>query len=414
MPRPVVAALLLLSALAASVRAENWPEFRGPTGQGISNEKKVPVEWGPEKNVRWRAPIPGGGWSSPIYWDGRLYLTTAVPVADGRPNDQHLDTLCLDAADGHVIWQKTVFVQTHDGAQIHGKNSHATPTPITDGRHVWVHFGTEGTACLTVAGDVVWSTRELKYKPQHGGGSSPVLVDGLLIVTADGSDIQFVAAFDAATGAVRWRKDRPPLDSRKRFSFSTPLTIEVAGGTQLISPAADQLVAYRPADGKELWTFGYTGYSVVPRPVFGHGLVFFSTSFDRPTLYALRPGTGEDAPKAVWEIEKGAPNTPSPLLIGDELYFISDRGVGTCVDAETGEVRWVERIGGNFSASPTFAGGLIYFQNEDGATVVVRPGTEYREVTRNSLPGRTLASFAVADSAIFLRTDSHLYRLQAE
>jgi outer membrane protein assembly factor BamB len=405
-------AAILVAFVAPLAFAENWPEFRGPTGQGISTEKGIPVEWGPEKNVAWKAEIPGGGWSSPVYWNGRVYLTTAVPVEGGKPNDRHLNAMCLDAATGETVWDKTVVEQKHAAAGgLHGKNSYASPTPVTDGRHLFVHFGAQGTACLTLDGDIVWSKSDLRYDPVHGGGSSPVLVDDLLFVNCDGRETQFVVARDAATGETRWRKDRPPLVGGKGFAFCTPLVIEANGQKQIVSPAADHVVAYRPEDGKELWRFEYEGYSIVPRPVFGHGLVFVSTSFDDAVLYALKLQPGRD-PEVAWSTRKGAPSTPSPLLVGDEVYFVSDRGVGTCADARTGTVHWTERLGGNYSASPVFAGGNIYFQNEDGGTVVVRPGTEFREVARNSLPGRTLASYAVADSSIFLRTDTHLYRIK--
>ena len=419
MPHLLFVTLALLFTLMSSRgQAENWPQFRGPTGQGVSQEPQVPVEWGPEKNIRWKVEVPGTGWSSPIYQNGRVYLTTAVPVAAGAGagagagSDQQLTALCLDAATGSTIWRNVVFEQRHEASDaIHGKNSHASATPVVDAEFLYVHFGTHGTACLTLDGDVVWTNRTLSYRPQHGNGSSPVLVDDLLVVACDGADVQFVAALGRADGVIRWQQSRPPLTGKK-FSFCTPLVIQIAGKSQIVSPGTDRVIAYRPADGTTIWQFDYTGYSVVPRPVYGQGLLFCSTSFDRPTLYALRPGTGKRDVEQVWETDRGAPHTASPLLVGEELYFVSDRGVATCVDAKTGKVHWVDRVGGNYSASPVYAGGLIYFQNEDGGTVVIRPGTEYREVTRNSLPGRTLASYAIADSAIFLRTDTHLYRIQ--
>lgn len=412
--RRVLATLAFCVSFVATVRAENWPEFRGPTGQGLSSETGLPVEWSEERNVAWKVAIPGGGWSSPIYWDGRLFLTAALPVEGGEPNDQHLAALCLDASDGKILWQKTLFGQRHEDVQgIHTKNSHASPTPLTDGRRLFVHFGPHGTACLTLDGEVTWSRSDLKYDPRHGGGNSPVLVDDLLFVNCDGHDTQFVVALDAETGQDRWRKDRPPLRGEKGFAFGTPLVIEIEGRKQIVSPAADRVVAYDPANGEELWRFDYEGYSIVPRPVFGHGLLFVSTSFDDPTFYALRPGLGKE-PDVTWSTKKGAPGTPSPLLVGDEVYFVDDRGVATCADATTGKTRWVERLGGNYSASPVFAGGHIYFQNEDGGTVVIVPGKEFESVARNSLPGRTLASYAIADSSIFLRTDTHLYRLKQQ
>lgn len=419
MPSPRCAAPLLVSLVATAVTllltampvvAGNWPQFRGPTGQGQSDEQNLPVEWGPEKNVTWQVEVPGEGWSSPIYWENRIYLTAAVQMDSAKPDDRQLTALCLDATDGKTIWSEIVFDRLlADTQRIHGKNSHASPTPLTDGRHLFVHFGTQGTACLTLDGDIVWKNRELRYRPTHGSGNSPILLDDLLFINCDGSDVQFAAALETKTGKIRWKKKRPPLSGKKGFSFGTPLAIELDGQTQIVSPAAEHVVAYDPADGSELWRFGHEGYSLIVRPVFGHGLVFVSTGYDEATFCALRPGP---VVEVAWKTEKAAPHTPSPVLVGDEIYFVSDRGVGTCADARTGRVHWVERLGGNFSASPVHAGGLLYFQNEDGGTVVVRPGTTYDEVARNSLPGRTLASYAIADESIFLRTDTHLYRIQ--
>jgi len=410
MPSPFrVLSAVSLWVWFAAADAENWSEFRGPTGQGLSAETNLPVEWSEDKNVAWKVETPSG-WSSPVCWDGRVFLTAAAPVQGGKPNDQTLLAMCLDAATGKTVWVKPLFEQSHDGTEVHDKNSHASPTPVTDGRRLFVHFGSHGTACLSLDGEVIWTQRGLSYGPVHGSGSSPVLVGDLLFVNCDGHDVQFVAGLDAGSGAIRWRKDRPPLRGKKGFAFCTPLVIDV-GGEQIVSPAADHVVAYRPSDGEELWRYEYDGYSVVPRPVFGHGLVFLSTSFDDATLYALRPGSDGREPEVRWSTSKAAPSTPSPLLVGDEIYFVSDRGVATCADAKTGETHWIERLGGNYSASPVFAGGRVYFQNEDGGAVVVTAGKEFRAVARNSLPGRTLASYAIADGSIFLRTDTHLYRL---
>jgi outer membrane protein assembly factor BamB len=387
----------------------DWPQFRGPDGQGHSDEASVPVEWSVDQNIAWKTELPGDGWSSPIVWRGRVYLTSAVPVEGGAINARRLAATCIDAKSGKVVWSKTIF-EIDDVGRIHSKNSNATPTPITDGRRLFVHFGTQGTACLSLDGEMLWETKELKYKPVHGGGSSPVLVDDLLVVSCDGSDVQFIAALNQSDGKLRWKKERPPIETSKGFSFCTPLVIDEGGRKQIVSPAADQVIGYSTT-GDELWRFLYSGYSVVPRPVFGDGLLYFSTSFDDPVLYALKLERGQTEPSIAWSRDKGAPSTPSPLLVGSELYVVSDRGVGTCLDAKSGEELWTERLGGNFSASPVFAGGFVYFQNEDGETIVIRPGTAYQEVARNSLPGKTLASLAVSDSAIYLRTDTHLYRI---
>lgn len=406
--------VLTLSLLVSeSTFGENWPQFRGPTGQGHAGAASVPIVWDSKTNVAWNTEIPGAGWSSPIYWEGQIFLTSAIPVEGGEANDQHLSALCLDGKTGEIKWRRDIFRLVHDGAEsIHGKNTHASPTPIADGNLLYVHFGANGTACLSLDGDIKWAVTPFSFKQQHGNGGSPALINDLLVVNCDGADIQFVAALSVADGDVRWKKERPPIETKKGFSFCTPLVIEVDGQNQIVSPGSDQVIAYQIADGKELWRYGYRGYSVVPRPVYSDGLLYFSTSFDQAKLYCIRPQLGQTTPEVVWSIEKGAPHTPSPLLVENRLYFVSDRGVATCADAKTGEAIWVQRLGGNYSASPTFAGNHIYFQNEDGGTVVIRPGASYEEVARNALPGRTLASMAVADNAIFLRTDSRLYRIQ--
>eukprot|EP00913_Durusdinium_trenchii_P028411 g26639.t1 len=378
---------------------------------GHSSATGLPTQWSPTKNVRWSVPIAGEGWSSPVVLKGKIYLTSAVKPEGGKGNDRSLRTLCLDAVTGTEIWNVEVFKQSDATTQrVHRKNSHASPTPITDGKHLFVHFGTQGTACLTLDGKVVWKMRELKYRPQHGNGGSPVLVEGMLFVSCDGSDIQYVAAIDAKTGKIRWKKDRPPINRAQKFSFTTPLVIEVGGKKQIVSPGTNQVIAYEPKTGNEIWKVAYTGYSVIPRPVYAHGLLFISTSYNRPKLLAIRPtGTGDVTNSHVaWSADRGAPHTPSALVVGDELYVVSDRGVASCFDAKTGKNHWSERLGGNYSASPVLADGKIYFQSEQGDTTVVQPGTKFKVLGKNKMRERTLASYAVADSAIFLRDDGQI------
>jgi outer membrane protein assembly factor BamB len=413
---PILLSFSLVLGLNQPTHAEDWREFRGPTGQGHYIGKKLPIEWSTTKNVAWKTPIPGKGWSSPIILDGRIYLTSAVPIEKSK--DLSLKTICLDARNGKELWTTEVFKQDAGKAQgIHSKNSHASPTPLTDGKRIYVHFGHQGTACLDLDGKIVWRTLEHRYAPVHGNGGTPILLDDRLIFSTDGSDKQFVIALNTGDGKVAWKTDRKCTFERT-FSFSTPLAIPVDGKPQVISPGSGAVVSYDPADGKELWRVQYDGYSVIPRPVFGHGLVFIATGYNAPSVLAIKvDGKGDVTDShVVWSLKKGAPHTPSLLLVGDELYILSDGSaagaLATCVDARTGKVHWQERVPGGNSASPFHADGRIYLQSEKGVTTVIRAGKKFEVLATNDLKERTFASYAVADGAIYLRTETQLYRIQ--
>ena len=392
-------------------QANDWPEFRGPTGQGHASDARVPLEWSETRNVAWKTPIPGLGWSSPVIADGRLWITTALVDPD---EGSSLRLLAYDVATG----SNTLDVEVFDSSEVNPlnpKNSLASPTPVLDrdGERVYVHFGATGTAAVSTDGDVIWRS-QFPYISQHGNGGSPILYDGQLIVSIDGYDTAYLVALDGRTGEERWRTIRPDRVSQ---AYSTPLAIRVGDRDQIVRVSAFRTTGHDPGTGEEIWSVGYpNGFSNVPRPVYGHGLVYLATGFQTPTLMAVRAdGTGDVTGSHVaWRLRRGAPLTPSPILVGNELYFVSDFGIGTCVDALTGEIHWQERLGGNHSASPTFVNGRIYFQNEEGVTVVVEPGTEYRELARNRLDGFTLASMAVSDGALFIRTDTHLYRIEEQ
>jgi outer membrane protein assembly factor BamB len=401
---------IFLLLLASVMRAEDWPEFRGPTGQGLVREGSIPTTWSSARAV-WKQPIPGKGWASPAIVAGRIYLTTAVTEAE---NDLSLRALCLEAKSGKTLWDVEVFKPRGGAGRAHPKNSYASPTPLVSGERLYVHFGHLGTACLDLEGKVLWRTVQ-KYSPVHGNGGSPALVDGLLVFSCDGASDPYVIALDSATGKERWKTPRKG-DADRKFSFSTPLVVEVKGKKQIISAGSDEVSALDPRTGKEIWTVRYDGYSVIPRPVFGHGLVFFSTGYNTPNLLAIRPdGSGDVTDSHVaWRLRKGAPHTPSPLLVGEELYIISDAGIATCLEAKTGKVHWTERIGGNFSASPIYADGKVYFQSEDGVGTVIKAGTKFEQLARNELKERTLASYAIANGALFLRTEKHFYRFEGK
>ena len=403
--------LLLVLAVPSRVASEDWPQFRGPTGQGHSSETGLPVEWSETQNVLWKVPV-GGGWSSPVIAAGRVWLpaVNATRTSRGEETNVSLRLVGLDVATGREVVNVEVFKLQYPGA-INEKNSRASPTPIVDGERVYVHFGADGTAALATSGTVLWTTR-LRYDSQHGNGGSPVLYRDLLIINCDGwGDEAYVVALDTQTGKPRWRTSR-----RRPWShaYSTPLVIRVGETDQLVSVGAFRTTAYEPLTGKEIWRVSYgEGFSNVPRPVFGHGLVYIATGFQEPSLMAVRVDGSGDVTRThvAWTLTRGAPYTPSPLLVGEELYYVSDTGVLTCVDAKTGQVHWQQRVGGNYSASPIFADGRVYLLSEEGMTTVFTPGKVFRRLGTNSLDGTTLASIAVADRSLFIRTDTHLYRI---
>jgi outer membrane protein assembly factor BamB len=398
-----VRTLIVLVALALHATPD-WPDFRGPGGQGHSPERNLPVEWSESKNIRWKVPVAGAGWSSPVVGAGRVWLTTAV-----GDRDVSLRAVAFDVETGQELVNTEVFRVRGPGA-INQKNTHASPSAVIDGDRVYVHFGAQGTAALSASGEILWKARHA-YESQHGAGGSPVVYDDLLVFSGDGADAAFVVALDTRTGKVRWKTSRRhPFDQ----AYTTPLVIRVGDRDQLVSVGAYRAAAYDPRSGKEIWRVSYdTGFSNVPRPVFGHGLVFIATGFQQPSLLAVRPDGSGDVTKThvAWALRRGAPLTPSPLLVGNELYIVNDNGIVSCVDARSGDVRWQERLGGTFSASPVFADGRIYFLDEQGVTTIVEPGAAFRRVAVNRLDGATLASMAVADQSFFIRSDKHVYRI---
>jgi outer membrane protein assembly factor BamB len=409
-----ISVILSIAAVACTARAgSEWPIFRGPGGQGVSDAKNVPTEWSATDNVAWKTEIPGSGWSSPVVSDGTIYLTSAIPI-DGSENLE-LAAVAEDVDSGKVDWVKPVFTQDAEtAADIHRKNGHASPTPIVSDGRLYVHFGHQGTACLDLDGRVRWMNRDFNYTPVHGNGGSPLLVGDCLIFSCDGQSDPFVVALDKDTGKVRWREARQ-TSPKKSFSFCTPTAIEIDGRTLVVLPGSDKVTAYDPKDGSTIWSLEYDGYSVVPKPVYGHGLIFMSTGFDRAIALAIDPSGHGDVTETHlrWQNRKSAPKTPSMLLVGSELYMFADNGVGTCMDALTGRVHWNERIIGGSSASPVFANGRIYMLDEAGKCAVIDAGREYKLLGKNELGEKTFASPAVIDGALIIRTETALYRIGA-
>jgi outer membrane protein assembly factor BamB len=403
--------LLLFAGSLVLVRAEDWPQFRGPTGQGHATERGLPLEWSETKNVLWKTAVPGVGWSSPVVAGDRVWLTTVVETKERRGRvAASLRAVAFDVATGREAVNVEVF-RLDDAGYVNPKNSRASPTPIVDGDRVYVHFGADGTAALSSTGEILWATH-LRYESQHGNGGSPTLYRDLLIVNCDGNGGEaYVIALDTATGKTRWKTSRRrPADQ----AYSTPLVIRVGDQDQLVSVGAYRAAAYEPLTGQEIWRVSYgDGFSNVPRPVFGQGLVYIATGFQTPTLIAVRPDGRGDVTRShvAWTISRGAPYTPSPLLLGNDLYYVSDTGVLSLADATSGQILWQQRLGGNYSASPVLADGRIYFQSEEGVTTVIAPGREFRRLAASRLEGTTLASMAVSRGSFFIRSHTHLYRI---
>lgn len=406
-----------------SASAENWPRFRGPSGQGISTEKNLPTEWSANKNIRWKTPVPGEGWSSPVIWQDRVFVTT-VTEANTRAR-----VLALDRRSGTVLWNTEVTEIVP--LRKESKNSYATPTPVVDGR-VFVVFGDGTVAALDLDGRLLWKNQEVRFYSRHGLGASPLVHDGLLIMTFDGSnrvesagtwpqiseDEQLgwrvpweraeIAALDVNTGKRVWTARR----GKSRIAHVSPnlMTCDDPVRTQLISPAGDVIQGFDPKSGERLWSIHSQGEGVTPSFATGDGLIFTSSGFEKTTLRTARPGGRGDltASHIAWEQRKGVPTQPSLLYRSPYLYSITDGGIAHCFQGATGEIVYAERIGGNHCASPVHADGHLYFLSETGETTVVTDGPSFRIVSRNPVGEKCQASIAISQGNLFLRTERNL------
>lgn len=420
----------LWAALLALVQSGDgdWPRFRGPSGDGVAPaESDPPVEWSESRNVAWKTALPGRGRSSPILQGDRLFVTFARERNVRRtrigPDDMQvadhvaLGIAAVDARSGGILWE-TPLREVERPDPVHWLNSWATPTPVVGAGRLFCDFGGWGTWCLDPAtGKVLWEKR-IPLDHQVGPGSSLAFEEGLLVLVRDGREAQFVLALDGTTGETVWKTDRPPIRTNHpntRKSFSTPIRIEADGRRQLVAVGPHWIASYDPRTGRELWRLRHgEGFSIGSVPVLGHGLVYFSTGCMRPSLLAVRAdGEGELPPSAVaWRADKGVPVMSSPILAGDLLYWTSDEGILTAANARTGEVRFQARLGEGHLASPILAAGRLYFFGREGKTTVLRPGADFEKLAENRIGGTVIASPAVSGKALFLRTDTHLYRLE--
>jgi outer membrane protein assembly factor BamB len=416
---------------SAAVLAGDWPQFRGPTGDGLATATNPPLTWSPTQNVSWKTPIPGRGRSSPVVLGDRIWLTTAVETGlrtfTEGPNQMQqaeraiIGVVCLDRTTGKQLYHAEVL-PLEKPAAVNSLNSYATPTPAVEPGRLYCDFGTFGTACLdSETGRVLWK-RQFPADHHHGPGSSPILHKNLVILVRDGRDQQYVVALNKQTGETVWKADRPPLRTpvpEFRKSYSTPLIFEAAGRVQMAAVGAQWLVSYDPETGREIWRVDDgKGESVAPRPVYGGGMVFFSTGVQggRPQFWAVRAdGQGDVTQTHVaWKLPTGIGFMPSPLLVGRELYLLNDDGFVACLDAASGTVLGKSRAGGNYAASPVHAGGRIYCFSREGKTVVLQANKDLTLLAENQMEGPVFASPAFAGSAIYMRTDSHLYCLSEE
>jgi len=397
-----------------------WPQFRGPEGNGIAGAD-LPLTWAEGKNVRWKTAIHGRAWSSPVILDNQIWMTTATP--DGR----ELFAVAVDQHSGKILYDLKLF-QVETPQYAHPFNSYASPTPVIEPGRVYVTFGSPGTAAIdTKTGKVIWERRDLECNHFRGAGSSPIIFGDLLLMHFDGSDVQYVVALDKRTGKTVWRTNRsvdfkdlgpdgkPEAEGDYRKAFATPHVITVGGEPLLVSIGSKATYGYDPRTGKELWRVEErTNHSGSTRPVAGQGMVFYPSGFATGELLAVRPeGRGDvTSTHVVWRTNQGVPKKPSLLLKDDLLFMINDVGIVTCLDAKSGAVVWKSRLKGTYSASPVLAGGRIYVFDEDGKATVLEAGREFKVLAENQLDDGFMASPAIAGRALFLRTKTHLYRIE--
>lgn len=407
--------LLLILLLA------QWPQFRGPEGNGVSAATGLPLTWSETQNVRWKTAIHGRAWSSPVVLGRQVWLSTATP--DGK----QLSALAVDKETGKILYDLKLFeVATPQFA--HSFNTYASPTPVLEPGRVYVTFGSPGTAAIdTATGRVVWERRDLECNHFRGAGSSPIVFRNLLLMHYDGSDVQYVVALDKRTGKTVWKTDRTvdfkdldpngkiKADGDFRKAYATPQIVTVGNRPVLVSAGSRATYGYDPVTGKELWRVeDPINFSSSTRPVTGHGLVYYTTGWNTGQVMAVKPdGRGDvTGTHVAWRSTRGVPKKPSLLLLGDLLFMGNDGGIVTCLDARTGAEVWTARLTDSYSASPLAAEGRIYFFSEDGKTTVIDAGRAFKVLAENTLADGFMASPAVDGRALYLRTKTHLYRIE--
>ncbi len=427
--RPTIVGLLLLLGSLWPMAQADWPEFRGPwsdghvAGPGDSKPIGLPLNWSETQNVKWKTEIPFRGWSTPVVMGGQVWLTTATE--DGHD----FLVFCLDAETGKVRLNQKLFHCDNPEPLGNTVNGYATPTAAIEKGRVYVHFGCYGTACIeSGTGKALWQRQDLPCRHYRGPSSSLILFENLLILTMDGADVQYHAALDKQTGKTVWKTSRSvkfndaegfqkfAKDGDLRKAHSTPLIVSVNGQPQMFSPGAKAAYAYDPRTGRELWMVRHGCWSAAPRPLFSQDMALFVTGSGTTELWAVRLGGQGDVTDShvAWKFGNSVPRTASPVIVDNLLYMVSDDSVVTCLEVATGKEVWRERIGGKYAASPIYADGRLYFFNQQGKTTVLKPGRTFEALATSTLDIGCMASPAVSGKALFLRTKTHLYRIEGD
>jgi outer membrane protein assembly factor BamB len=437
----LIAALLLEVALgiattASSAAAGNWPQWRGPDGSGISTEKNLPAEWSTTKNIKWKTPIDGRGHSSPIVWENMIFVTTAIegevvegakaakhvldnkefvhPDAIGANKKHTFKVVALNRDTGKILWQTVAWEGTPYDDR-HRKSSYAASTPATDGKMVYAFFGSEGLYAYDFKGKLTWKADLGKMGTLGmGTAASPIIFENLVIVQCDEENgtASFIVALDKKTGKEVWKTPR-----KIQVSWSTPLLIKTAKRAELIASGTESIVSYDPATGKELWTHKGVESNAIPSPVANSEFVYLVAGYPAKIAMAIRLGGSGDltgTPNVPWKYAKGTAYVPSPILYGDYLYLTTDRGILTCIDAKTGEVKYEGGripIPATFTASPVAFDGKILMTSEDGDTFIVKAGPKHEIIGTNSVGEPVYASPAMADGRIYIRGEKNLYAI---
>ncbi len=397
--------------LPVVVLAENWPGWRGPTGMGISSEKNLPVQWSAKDNIRWKVPVPGAGVSNPVVWGDRVFLT----ASEGRLNDR-LHVYCFARKDGKQLWHARFFGTSP--TDLFAPGGMAVPTPVTDGKHLYVLFGTGDLLCLDFAGKPVW-IRSLaqEYGPfrnRWGMGTSPILAGDLLVVQVDHWSQSYLLGVDPLTGENRWKTDRDAS-----VNWSTPVAVKVKGQTELIVQGTYRAMGYDAATGSELWMVRGMGQQCIPSPaVFYHHKdsdLLLASSGESTMAIRLDGKTGElTRSNVVWTNAKAGAFISSPVVYQGHVYISGDRGMGLCLDARSGKMVWKKRLGDHFHASPVAGDGKVYFATSEGIVRVVRAGADYELLAENNMAEAVMAAPAISDGQLFIRGEKHLFCVEAK